>query len=134
MKKGGLYVRMSIIKNGVVMGKAGKNGARVCVVNFKATEKERRIIENYARKQKLTVSEYVREAVFYDMFLAGHTEAYKLIISGVATGVASKAKATVQAVLKRNNQISSEDEETHSSETTKKGGVDNSKHKGAICI
>jgi hypothetical protein len=54
---------------------------RNCVINFKVTEQEKKLIEDHAWSNRLGVSEYVRQSVFLDLMVSGNIEAIKYIAS-----------------------------------------------------
>ncbi len=49
------------------------------MVTFEATDEEKRVIEKMAKKEGVTISQYVRGCVFFDMLLSGDLEALKFI-------------------------------------------------------
>lgn len=49
------------------------------IVNFKVTPQEQRLIERHAKKEGMTVSEYVRTTVYLDMVMAGDLEAIRVV-------------------------------------------------------
>ena len=73
--------------------------AKTELMQFKVTPHERKVIENRAHKENMSVSEYVRAALLMDMVLSGDTQALKI----VATTIGQKA---VKALHKRADQIS----------------------------
>lgn len=56
-----------------------KEHRRTEAVNFKVSPEEFEVIENYAKKQDLTVSQVCRGAIFMDMIMNGHGPAIKLV-------------------------------------------------------
>lgn len=60
------------------------------VVSGKFTREEEKIIRKEAEKQKVTVSEYVRGAVYMSLIMDGNVEAMKLAGGLVAAKVAEK--------------------------------------------
>jgi len=58
---------------------------RTQVVAGKFTREEEQVIRDEAQKQNMTVSEYVRAAVFMSLILDGNAKAIKLM-AGLVTG------------------------------------------------
>lgn len=51
----------------------------MAMITFEATEREKRLIERVAKDHDMSVSDYVRSAVYFDMLLSGNREAFKLL-------------------------------------------------------
>jgi len=49
------------------------------MITFEATEEEKKVIERVAKKEGMTISEYVRACVFLDLFVSGDLEALKIL-------------------------------------------------------
>jgi len=49
------------------------------IVNFKVTPREQKLIERHAKKEGVTVSDYVRNTVYLDMVMAGDVEAIRIV-------------------------------------------------------
>ena len=73
------------------------------LMQFKVTAEERALIEKCAKREKLTVSEWVRGALLMEMVLLGELKALKI----VATTIGSKA---VKALYRRADQITAASE------------------------
>jgi hypothetical protein len=48
------------------------------MVTFEATNDEKRVIEKLAKKEHVTISQYVRGCVYMDMLFSGDAEALKV--------------------------------------------------------
>ena len=57
--------------------------SRTELMQFKVTPKERELIDKCAKKQGLSVSEYVRAAVIMDMILEGNVGAMKIAVDTI---------------------------------------------------
>ena len=57
--------------------------SRTELMQFKVTPDERKLINDCARKQGLSVSEYVRAAVMMDMILEGNVGAMKIAVNTI---------------------------------------------------
>jgi hypothetical protein len=68
------------------------------LMQFKVTPEERALIEKCAKKQDMSVSEYVRACLLMEMVLDGEVQAIKI----VATTIGRKA---VKALQKRAAQL-----------------------------
>lgn len=73
--------------------------SRTELMQFKVTPKERELIDNCAKKQGLTVSEYVRAAVLMDMILEGNVGAMKIAVDTIG-------RKAVQLLRKRADRLS----------------------------
>lgn len=73
--------------------------ARTELMQFKVSPEERALIEKCAKKEKMTVSEYVRASLLMEMVLSGELQALKI----VAATIGQKA---VKALHRRADQIS----------------------------
>jgi hypothetical protein len=72
--------------------------SRTELMQFKVTPEERKLIEDFAKKQGSTVSEYVRSAVIMDMVLEGNVGAMKIVVNTVG-------RKAVQALRKRADRL-----------------------------
>jgi hypothetical protein len=72
--------------------------SRTELMQFKVTPDERKLIENVAKKQGCTVSEYVRGAVIMDMILDGEVGAMKIAVDSIG-------RKAVQALRKRVDRL-----------------------------
>lgn len=72
--------------------------SRTELMQFKVTPEERKLIEKVAKKQGITVSEYVRAAIIMDMVLEGEVEAMKIVVETVG-------RKAVQALRKRADRL-----------------------------
>lgn len=72
--------------------------SRTELMQFKVTPDERKLIEKTAKKQNLTVSEYVRGAVIMDMILEGEVGAMKIVVDTIG-------RKAVQALRKRADRL-----------------------------
>ena len=72
--------------------------SRTELMQFKVTPEERRLIEQVARKQGSTVSEYVRAAVIMDMILDGNVGAMKIAVDAIG-------RKAVQVLRKRADRL-----------------------------
>lgn len=72
--------------------------ARSEVLQFTVTPDERKLIEKSAKKQGLSVSEYVRAAVIMDMILEGEVGAMKIVVDTIG-------RKAVQALRKRADRL-----------------------------
>lgn len=79
------------------------SSARTELMQFKVTPEERELITRCAKRQKMTVSDYVRACLLMEMVLDGELQALKI----VATTIGQKA---VKALHKRADQISAASE------------------------
>ena len=50
----------------------------MAMITFEATEDEKRVIEKLAKKDKMTVSQYVRCCVYMDLLFSGDLEALRV--------------------------------------------------------
>ena len=75
-------------------------------MQFKVFPEERELIEKCARKQKMTVSEYIRASLLMEMVLDGEVGAMKI----VAGTIGHKA---VKALQKRAEQLAAFGEEAN---------------------
>lgn len=73
--------------------------SRTELMQFKVTAKERELIETCAKKQALSVSEYVRAAVLMDMILEGNVGAMKIAVDTIG-------RKAVQLLRKRADRLS----------------------------
>ena len=67
------------------------------LMQFKVTPQERQLIEKCARKEKTTVSDYIRGSLLMEMVLDGEIEALKII----ATTIGRKAVKALQTRAER---------------------------------
>jgi uncharacterized protein (DUF1778 family) len=72
--------------------------SRTELMQFKVTPEERKLIEKVAKKQGMTVSEYVRAAIIMDMVLEGEVEAMKIVVQ-------TAGRKAVQALRKRADRL-----------------------------
>ena len=72
--------------------------SRTELMQFKVTPKERELIEKSAKKQDLSVSEYVRAAVIMDMILEGNVGAMKIAVDTIG-------RKAVQLLRKRADRL-----------------------------
>ena len=72
--------------------------SRTELMQFKVTPKERELIEKSAKKQNLSVSEYVRAAVIMDMILEGNVGAMKIAVDTIG-------RKAVQVLRKRADRL-----------------------------
>ena len=72
--------------------------SRTELMQFKVTPDERKLIEKTAKKENLTVSEYVRGAVIMDMILEGEVGAMKIVVDTIG-------RKAVQALRKRADRL-----------------------------
>lgn len=75
------------------------SSARTELMQFKVSPEERALIEKCAKKEKITVSEYVRTSLLMEMVLDGEFQAMKI----VATTIGRKA---IKALQRRAEQLS----------------------------
>lgn len=61
--------------------------SRTVVLSFKATPKEKDIIERIAKDEGVTLSQYVRGSVMSDLLLSGDLEAMKYSISLLGSNI-----------------------------------------------
>ena len=54
-------------------------GEPMVIVNFKVTPEEQELIERHAKKDKMSVSDYVRSCVFLDLVMAGDLKAIRIV-------------------------------------------------------
>ena len=57
--------------------------SRTELMQFKVTPYEKKVIEDFVRKRRDTVSEYVRSAVIMDMVLEGEVKAMKIVVDTI---------------------------------------------------
>ena len=55
----------------------------VVTMNFKVSPRLKELIEKHVSSKKMQVSEYIREAILFDMIMSGNTDALKFVASGV---------------------------------------------------
>ena len=79
--------------------------ARSELMQFKVTPEERRVIENRAGKEKVSVSDYVRGCVLMEMILDGDFEALKIVAREVG-------RKTLMGMRKKADRLASLAEET----------------------
>lgn len=91
--------------------RATMGNAKTELMQFKVTPHEREVIEKRAKKEKMTVSEFVRAALLMEMVLLGDIQALKI----VATTIGRQA---VKALYKRADQISAASEKLGVAEKT----------------
>lgn len=72
--------------------------ARTELMQFKVTPAERSLIEKCARKQDMSVSEYVRACLLMEMVLDGEMQAIKIVASTIG-------RKAVKALQKRAEQL-----------------------------
>ena len=72
--------------------------SRTELMQFKVTPDERKLIEQSAKKQGLSVSEYVRAAVIMDMILEGNVGAMKIAVDTIG-------RKAVQVLRKRADRL-----------------------------
>lgn len=59
-------------------------------MSFRVKPEEARLIERHAKKEKTTVSRYVRTAVLFDMVMDGDWEAFRHVASEVRAEVVKR--------------------------------------------
>lgn len=59
-------------------------------MSFRVKPEEARLIERHAKKEKTTVSRYVRTAVLFDLVMEGDWDAFKHVASEVRTEVVKR--------------------------------------------
>lgn len=52
-------------------------------MNFKVSDMLKKIIEEHAKSKGMPVSEYLREAILFDMLMSGNVEVFKYVTYGV---------------------------------------------------
>ena len=72
--------------------------SRTELMQFKVTPYEKKVIEDFVRKRRDTVSEYVRSAVIMDMVLEGEVKAMKIVVDTIG-------RKAVQLLNKRANRL-----------------------------
>lgn len=72
--------------------------SRTELMQFKVTPEERKLIEDCAKKQGATVSEYVRSSVIMEMVLDGEVKAMKIVVDTIG-------RKAVQALRKRADRL-----------------------------
>ncbi len=72
--------------------------ARSELMQFKVTPEERKLIEDCAKRQHATVSEYVRSCVIMEMVLDGEVKAMKIVVDSIG-------RKAVQALRKRADRL-----------------------------
>ena len=72
--------------------------SRTELMQFKVTPEERKLIEQCAKKQGYSVSEYVRAAVIMDMILEGNVGAMKIAVDTIG-------RKAVQVLRKRADHL-----------------------------
>nr|WP_281720661.1 hypothetical protein [Nitrosomonas nitrosa] len=72
--------------------------SRTELMQFKVTPNERELIDKVAKKQGMTVSEYVRAAVIMDMVLEGEVGAMKVVVDSIG-------RKAVQVLRKRADRL-----------------------------
>lgn len=70
-----------------VRDKGFEKESRTVVMSFKATPKERDIIERIANEEGVTVSQYIRGSIMSDLLLSGDMEAMKYSISLLGSNI-----------------------------------------------
>lgn len=75
------------------------SSARTELMQFKVSPEERALIEKCAKKEKMTVSEYVRASLLMEMVLDGELQALKIVAATIG-------KRAVKGLYKRADQIS----------------------------
>ena len=78
--------------------------SRTELMQFKVTPRERELIDKCAKKQGLSVSEYVRAAVIMDMILEGNVGAMKIAVDTIG-------RKAVQLLRKRADRLADLGEE-----------------------
>ena len=73
-------------------------------MQFKVTPYEKKVIEDFVRKRRDTVSEYVRSAVIMDMVLEGEVKAMKIVVDTIG-------RKAVQLLRKRADRLADLGEE-----------------------
>lgn len=68
------------------------------LMQFKVFPEERKLIENCARKQKITVSQYIRASLLMEMVLDGEVGAMKIVAGTIG-------RKAVKALQKRAEQL-----------------------------
>ena len=72
--------------------------SRTELMQFKVTPYEKKVIEDFVRKRRDTVSEYVRSAVIMDMVLEGEVKAMKIVVDTIG-------RKAVQLLNKRADRL-----------------------------
>ncbi len=78
----------------------GRENNRNFVINFKVTEREKKMILDDAYNKCIGISEYVRRAVFLDLVISGNVEAIKY----VASSVQGKILKSLISIFKNNKE------------------------------
>ena len=78
--------------------------SRTELMQFKVTAYEKKAIEDFVRKRRDTVSEYVRSAVIMDMVLEGEVKAMKIVVDTIG-------RKAVQLLRKRADRLADLGEE-----------------------
>ena len=78
--------------------------SRTELMQFKVTPHEKKVIEDFVRKRRDTVSEYVRSAVIMDMVLEGEVKAMKIVVDTIG-------RKAVQLLRKRADRLADLGEE-----------------------
>lgn len=74
----------------------------IVVMNFKVSDRLKEIIENNAKRKKMAVSEYIREAILFDMLMSGNVDAFKYIASGVGEKVSVSLRSMLEKARREN--------------------------------
>ena len=72
--------------------------SRTKLMQFKVTPYEKKVIEDFVRKRRDTVSDYVRSAVIMDMVLEGEVKAMKIVVDTIG-------RKAVQLLRKRADRL-----------------------------
>lgn len=72
------------------------SNGNVVVMNFKVTPRLKAIIESHAKRKKMAVSEYMREAILFDMLISGNIDAFKYVVSGVGEKVSGSMRSMLE--------------------------------------
>ena len=72
--------------------------SRTELLQFKVSPEERKLIEDCAKKQGASVSEYVRSCVIMEMVLDGEVKAMRIVVDSIG-------RKAVQALRKRADRL-----------------------------
>ncbi len=72
----------------------------VVTMNFKVSPRLKKLIEEHARSKKMQVSEYIREAILFDMIMSGNTDALKFVALGVGEKVSGAVRNMIEKLRK----------------------------------
>ena len=75
----------------------------VITMNFKASPHLKKIIEKHANSKNMSVSEYIRNAVLFDMITSGNIEAFNYMSSGVGEKFFGAVRNVMEKLMKEKN-------------------------------